>query len=252
MIAPKGYRPILEVDYLAAEAAETMMNAELGEKAGSHLEEHDSPEGRDELHSIIATLYNQSVENRNVMVDRYLERVERLFLARHDGLVLSIAKQAILPERKFYYDQEDYLANRDNHYDCIDTHLWLVDAQKSERMRARLRDALDSFVAQPISYWEHPRFPELVRRFDGWSLCVPESSFPRDVQKLSELLKLEDASPSNEGSVSKQILSYASNPKTTKADIRQRFPHLSARQFDFHWRVAAETRPDLSKPGRKS
>jgi hypothetical protein len=199
----------------------------------------------------VTSSFKDIVEIRDTLVDRFLESVPRIYVASVDGRILEISKLFVLPDRPFYYDQKDYLLNRNDNYECIDTWLWVVDHSKLVMQRERLNDFLDeSGFEKAGKFWEHPRYIEYVKRLDGWSLCIEKATFPAGASKLSELWGNSPAVIKT--NISKQIIAISETQGLAKSKVREMFPHLSVRQFDHFWRIAAETLPELSKPGRKS
>lgn len=253
MFAPKGYRPVLELHLLAHEVAEAIANEGFDKSVEGIEHDEGTAEHLAELKNILSELVHRVALAKALIVDRFLKNQARLFLASPAGGVVEISKSVMLPFPVFYDDETAYLLNRDHSFSCLDTSLWVVDCEKliesQRQIRALFDDLPDSANA---TLDEHKRFAEYIKSFDGWSLCIPESDFPKTVEPLKGLLRNTAEPEAGERSISKQILAITASKTLVKSDVRALFPRLSAREFDHHWKLAAQVNPDLSRPGRKS
>ena len=244
---------MLELHLLAHKVGEDIANERLNERIERIAYDKGTPEHLSELQRIFGALAHRANLAKFLIVDRFLKNQSRLFVASPDGSVLEIAKSLILPFDHFYDDEDAYVQDRDHSYNCIDTLLWVIDHTKLAESQRQIRDFFDASPDSPnLSFTEHKRFPEYIRSFDGWSLCIAEVDFPKSEEPLKALLFNTPEPKPDERSISKRILAATGSQVLVKSDVRALFPRLSVREFDHHWKLAAQVNPELSKPGRKS
>jgi hypothetical protein len=253
LFAPVGYRPVFELNAMAHTIADEITNEQLSRDLGVVPEEQGSQGHFENTKRIINEIASKATAMKYSIVDRFLMSQKRLFIASPGGSVLEISKSMVLPSQQFYHDDSDFILNRDHQYNSVDTTLWLIDCEKLQEKLLDIRDLVESLPCRDsVKFTEHKRHLEHMKNFDGWSLCLLDSAFPSSTAVLRESLDALPVTTPDGLSISKQILVVLREKKLSKSQVRDLFPSLSVRQFEHHWRLAAEVSPEISKPGRKS
>jgi hypothetical protein len=101
---------------------------------------------------------------------------------------------------------------------------------------------------------------EIAEKFEGWSICAPNNSIPKElnldpvfVDELMEKDSAEKQAASQFRDVTKEILeAFESGEATTKSEQFQLLSKgISWRKFEYYRRQASEINPAISMPGRR-
>jgi hypothetical protein len=93
----------------------------------------------------------------------------------------------------------------------------------------------------------------MYRPFDGCPVLIPDSWVSTFYSEIDEKAEAPSSSRSP-GPPKEAILALkAKDPSLTKEEVKELlYPEMSWRQFDIHWRLAAEMDPGIKRPGRRS